>query len=96
MVVAKRRGRPPSKNKVDINTDAIVANSELKKANQRILELEEYAVYAEQEIDALQKRIAKSQEDFNGAKLHIETIEKHNSAAMIVIGYLEGKLFQLK
>ena len=88
MTIAKRRGRPP---KVAINTDAM--NSALK---QRILELEEYAVYAEQEIDAFQKRIAKSQEEFNGAKLHIETIEKHNSAAMIVIGYLEGKLFQLK
>jgi predicted nucleic acid-binding Zn-ribbon protein len=90
-VKTTRRGRPP---KVAINAEAM--NSALKQANQRILELEEYAVYAEQEIDALQKRIAKSHEDFNGAKLHIEAIEKHNSAAMIVIGYLEGKLFQLK
>lgn len=88
----KRRGRPAGvkngegvkkkpvkKPRVRINTDAIVANGEVKKLTADVARLNE------------ELRIAKSA--FEGAKLHIEKVEKHHKAALIVIGYLEGKVF---
>jgi hypothetical protein len=34
-------------------------------------------------------------QDLNAARLHIDAIEKRHNAALVVIGYLEGKLFQM-
>jgi len=59
MVVAKRRGRPPSKNKVDINTDAIVANSELKKSKEKILELEAHVTLLDVTLEETQENQTK-------------------------------------
>jgi hypothetical protein len=93
----KRRGRPTGVKNGDgvthkkpavkkkpvkkprINVDAIVANSELKKAKEDILHLVI-------ELETMRK-------DFNAAKLHIEKVEKQHKAALIVVGYLEGKVF---
>jgi hypothetical protein len=90
----KRRGRPTGvkngegvthkkklvkKPRVRINTDAIVANSEVKNLTAQVNRLNE------------ELRIAKSA--FEGAKLHIDKVEKQHKAALIVVGYLEGKVF---
>jgi hypothetical protein len=66
--------------KVAINIEAILANSEVKKLTAEVARLNE------------ELRIAKSA--FEGAKLHIEATEKKHKAALIVIGYLEGKIFR--
>ena len=83
-------GRPPGvKNgvkkkkpvkKVAINMEAILANSEVKKLTAELARLNN------------ELNVAKSA--FDGAKLHIEAVEKKHKAALIVIGYLEGKIFQ--
>jgi len=98
----KRRGRPTgvkngegvkkkpvSKRKVSVtkirekavqaNFEAIVANANLKNAKNEILHLTI-------EVETFRK-------DLNAAKLHIEKVEKQHKAALIVIGYLEGKVF---
>jgi hypothetical protein len=66
--------------KVVINMEAVLANSEIKKLTAEVTRLNE------------ELRIAKSA--FEGAKLHIEATEKKHKAALIVIGYLEGKIFR--
>jgi hypothetical protein len=66
--------------KVAINIEAVLANSEVKKLTAEVSRLNE------------ELRIAKSA--FEGAKLHIEATEKKHKAALIVIGYLEGKIFR--
>ena len=73
------RKKKPVK-KVAINIEAILANSEVKKLTADVARLNE------------ELRIAKSA--FEGAKLHIEATEKKHKAALIVIGYLEGKIFR--
>ena len=91
----KRRGRPlgvknghgvarkkkPVKNpRVRINVDAIVANGEVKKLKA--------------EVERLASELKRWTEAHAGAMLHIESVEKKHKAALIVIGYLEGKIFQ--
>lgn len=71
--------KPVKKHRVRINTDAIVANSEVKKLTAEVNRLNE------------ELKIAKSA--FEGAKLHIQKVEKQHKAALIVVGYLEGKVF---
>lgn len=71
--------KPVKKPRVLINVDAIVANSELKKAKEEILHLTI-------QLETLRK-------DFHAAKLHIDKVEKQHKAALIVVGYLEGKVF---
>jgi hypothetical protein len=66
--------------KVAINIEAILANSEVKKLTAEVARLNE------------DLKIAKSA--FEGAKLHIESVEKKHKAALVVIGYLEGKIFR--
>jgi hypothetical protein len=66
--------------KVAINIEAILVNSEVKKLTAEVARLNE------------DLKIAKSA--FEGAKLHIESVEKKHKAALIVIGYLEGKIFR--
>jgi hypothetical protein len=63
-----------------INTEAIIANGEVKKLTAEVNRLNE------------ELKLAKSA--FEGAKLHIEAVEKKHKAALIVIGYLEGKIFR--
>ena len=90
----KRRGRPVGvkngdgvahkkkvvkKPRVRINTDAIVANGEVKKLKA--------------EVERLLVEVKRWTEAFDGARLHIESVEKKHKAALIVIGYLEGKVF---
>jgi len=65
--------------KVVINMEAVLANSEVKRLTAEVARLNE------------ELRIAKSA--FEGAKLHIEATEKKHKAALIVIGYLEAKVF---
>jgi hypothetical protein len=79
--IKKKAGRPlGSKNKpkvrrprVQINVEAILANSDLKKANA--------------EVERLTTLL-------DSAKSHIEKLEGRHKAALAVIGYLEGKVFQ--
>lgn len=77
---AIKRGRGRPKKPVVINTEAIIANSEVKKLTAEVNRLNE------------ELKLAKSA--FEGAKLHIEAVEKKHKAALIVIGYLEGKIFR--
>jgi len=70
--------RKPVK-KVVINMEAVLANGEVKRLTAEVARLNE------------ELRIAKSA--FEGAKLHIEATEKKHKAALIVIGYLEAKVF---
>lgn len=67
--VVRRKPQP----KVTINTEAILANAEAKRAKLQV-----------ENLNA----------QLNSAKLHIETLEKRHKAALAVIGYLEGKVFQ--
>jgi len=78
-VIKRGRGRP-KKATVVINTEAIIANGEVKKLTAEVNRLNE------------ELKLAKSA--FEGAKLHIEAVEKKHKAALIVIGYLEGKIFR--
>lgn len=64
---------------VQANVDAMIANANLKNAKTEILHLTI-------EVETLRK-------DLNAAKLHIEKVEKQHKAALIVVGYLEGKVF---
>ncbi|NBV72256.1 MAG: hypothetical protein EBR60_09510, partial [Burkholderiaceae bacterium] len=63
-----------------INIDAIVANGEVKKLKA--------------EVERLNDLLQKAYEAYNGAKLHIQSLEKRNAACLTVIGYLEGKIFK--
>jgi len=64
---------------VQANVDAMIANANLKSAKTEILHLTI-------EVETLRK-------DLHAAKLHIEKVEKQHKAALIVIGYLEAKVF---
>jgi hypothetical protein len=77
--IKRGRGRP-KKTPVVINTEAIIANSEVKKLTTEVTRLKE-------ELDLANAA-------FKGAELHIEKVEKQHKAALIVIGYLEGKIFR--
>ena len=68
------------KPKVRINTEAILANSEIKKLKA--------------EVERLTAEVKRWTETCDGARLHIDATEKKYKAALIVIGYLEGKIFQ--
>ena len=78
--IGVKNGQGAKRKKVAINMEAILANSEVKKLTAEVARLNE------------ELRIAKSA--FEGAKLHIEATEKKHKAALIVIGYLEGKIFR--
>jgi hypothetical protein len=93
MVVAKRRGRPPSKNKVDINTDAIVANSALKQAKEKILELEAHVTFLEVTLEETQENNTKLHAELVADKENNYKLARHNESLIVVIQYLEGKVF---
>jgi len=78
--IGVKNGQGAKRKKVAINMEAILANSEVKKLTAEVARLNE------------ELRIAKSA--FEGARLHIEATEKKHKAALIVIGYLEGKIFR--
>jgi hypothetical protein len=75
-----KKKKPVTRKKVVINMEAVLANSEVKKLKAEVTRLND------------ELRLAKSA--FEGAKLHIEAVEKKHKAALIVIGYLEGKIFR--
>ena len=77
--IKRGRGRP-KKAPVVINTEAMIANSEVKKLTTEVTRLKE-------ELDLANAA-------FKGAELHIESVEKKHKTALIVIGYLEGKIFR--
>jgi hypothetical protein len=66
-------GKKKPVKKVVINTEAILANSEVKK---------------------LTTEVTRLKEELNSANLHIVKVENQHKAALIVIGYLEGKIFR--
>jgi len=78
--IGVKNGQGAKRKKVAINMEAILANSEVKKLTAEVARLNE------------ELRIAKSA--FEGARLHIEATEKKHKAALVVIGYLEGKIFR--
>jgi hypothetical protein len=78
--VKNGQGVKKKRPKVVINMEAVLANSEIKKLTAEVARLNE------------ELKIAKLA--FEGAKLHIEATEKKHKAALIVIGYLEGKIFR--
>jgi len=73
-------GKKKPVKKVVINTEAILANSEVKKLTTEVTRLKE-------ELDLANAA-------FKGAELHIEKVERQHKAALIVIGYLEQKIFR--
>jgi chromosome segregation ATPase len=88
MVVAKRRGRPP---KVAINTEAM--QSALKQAKQKILELEAHITFLEITLEETQERHQKLQADLATDKENNYKLARHNESLVVVIQYLEGKVF---
>jgi hypothetical protein len=91
MVVAKRRGRPPSK--VAINKEAIAANSALKESKQRILDLESHVTFLEITFEEMQERLQKLNEELAAEKENNYKLARHNESLVVVIQYLEGKVF---
>lgn len=74
-----RKKKLVKKPRVRINTEAIVANSEVKKLKA--------------EVERLASEVKRWVEAYNGAAKHIESVENKHKAALIVIGYLERKVF---
>ena len=91
MVVAKRRGRPPSKNKVDINTD--VANAAFKQAKEKILELEAHVTFLEVTLEETQENQTKLHAELASEKENNYKLARHNEFLIVVIQYLESKVF---
>jgi hypothetical protein len=91
MVVAKRRGRPPSKNKSDINVDAV--QSALKQAKQKILELEAHVTFLDITLEEIQEKQTKLRAEFEDEKLNNYKLARNNESLITVIQYLEGKVF---
>jgi hypothetical protein len=52
------------------------------------------AVHALVEIKKLTAEVARLKDELNSANLHIVKVENQHKAALIVIGYLEGKIFR--
>jgi len=80
MVANKRRGRPPAKKKVIEISLEDALRQELK--------------HFQSESISLQKKIDELQKKLESADLYIQAMKKNQEAAMIVIGYLEGKLYK--
>lgn len=74
-----RKKKLVKKPRVRINTEAIVANGEVKKLKA--------------EVERLTAEVKRWTEAHDGARLHIEKVERHHKAALAVIGYLERKVF---
>jgi len=72
------RKKKPVK-KVVINMEAVLANSEIKRLTA--------------EVERLNEELRAAKSAFQGSVLHIEATEKKHKAALIVIGYLEAKVF---
>ena len=90
MVVAKRRGRPP---KVAINTEAMIANSDLKAAKLKILELEAHVTFLEVTLEETQESNTKLHAEIAAEKENNYKLARHNESLVVVIQYLESKIF---
>jgi len=73
--------------KVAINIEAILANSEVKKTKTELANLQSA-------LDEAASEIVRLKGELNAANLHIVKVENQHKAALIVIGYLEGKIFR--
>lgn len=51
------------------------------------------AIVANANFKSAKAEIERLNGELHAAKLHIEKVEKHHKAALIVVGYLEGKVF---
>jgi len=90
MTIAKRRGRPP---KVAINTEAMIANSELKTAKKKILELEAHVTFLEVTLEETQESNTKLHAELATDKENNYKLARHNESLVVVIQYLESKIF---
>ena len=90
MTIAKRRGRPP---KVAINTEAMIANSELKTAKKKILELEAHVTFLEVTLEETQESNTKLHAEIAAEKENNYKLARHNESLVVVIQYLESKIF---
>jgi chromosome segregation ATPase len=86
MVVAKRRGRPP---KVAVNTDSAA----IKQAKQKILELEAHVGFLEVTFEELQEQHQNLQAELATDKENNYKLARHNESLVVVIQYLESKVF---
>jgi len=88
----RKRGRPLGvKNKTKRKSS--VASNDLNKAKTELANLRKTLDAASVEIVRLNEELKIAKSAFEGARLHIEKVEKQHKAALIVIGYLEGKIF---
>lgn len=83
----KRRGRPPG---VKSAVKKPVKKPVKKKP---VINLD--AIMANASLKSAKVEIESLTQDLNAARLHIDAIEKRHNAALVVIGYLEGKIFQM-
>jgi chromosome segregation ATPase len=90
MTIAKRRGRPP---KVAINTEAMIANSELKTAKKKILELEAHVTFLEVTLEETKESNTKLHAELATDKENNYKLARHNESLVVVIQYLESKIF---
>jgi hypothetical protein len=75
-----KKKKPVTRKKVVINMEAVLANSEVKKLKA--------------EVTRLNEELNLANSAFKGAELHIQAVEKKHKAALVVVGYLEGKIFR--
>jgi uncharacterized coiled-coil DUF342 family protein len=88
----RKRGRPLGvTNKTKRKSP--VASTDLNKAKTELTTLRKTLDEASVEIVRLNEELKIAKSAFEGARLHIEKVEKQHKAALIVIGYLEGKIF---
>jgi len=84
----KRRGRPPG-----VNAKPAVKKPVKKKPVKKPM-INFDAIMANANLKNANAEIESLRQDLNAARLHIDAIENRNHALLIVVGYLEGKLFK--
>jgi len=88
----RKRGRPLGvKNKTKRKSPG--GSTDLNKAKTELATLRKTLDAASVEIVRLNEELKIAKSAFEGARLHIEKVENQHKAALIVIGYLEGKVF---
>ena len=89
----RKRGRPLGvKNKTKRKSPG--DSTDLNKAKTELATLRKTLDAASVEIVRLNEELKIAKSGFEGARLHIEAVEKKHKAALVVIGYLEGKIFR--
>ena len=80
-------GRPPGVK----NGQGVTSKKKLKRKPKVVINTE--AIIANSAYKNALKEIEALKAQLESAKLHIEKVEKQHKAALIVVGYLERKLF---